>query len=199
LYRVGNYEDAEEPVKASWVYFCSNIVGHINSKWKSMLSASAFQNLLLSRITTASDEAYAIFICNQKLKEWIRTKWNEIKQKSPGPIDEPGIGMEEAERRGKAMVADDANEEEEEDNNETAAESKIDGELYFKLVKQVQEKRASIQGSTWDLGYKMTMANPPASRRSNASVDSSVSSKHSSQSMKSTDQKQTVDLHIEDW
>jgi hypothetical protein len=201
LYRVGNYEDAEEPVKASWVYFCSHIVGHINSQWKSMLSGSVFQNLLLNRIATASDEAYALFICNQKFKEWIRTKWNEIKEKfkSQGAIDKPGIGIEEATKRAKEMVEDDASEEEEQDNNDTAAESKIDGEMYFKLVKQVQEKRATIQGSTWDLGFKITMSNPPASRRSTASVDSSVSSKQSSQSKKTTDQKQTVELHIEDW
>jgi hypothetical protein len=206
LYRVGNYEDAQEPVKASWVYFCSHIVGHINGKWKSMLSASAFQNLLLSRITTASDEAYAILICNKKLKEWIRKKWNERK-KFVGPIDEAGITMEEANSRAMAhstendMMEEDANEEdEEEDKNDSAGESKIDVELYFKLVKEVQEKRASIQGQTWDLGYKRTMANPPSSHHSTASVASSISSKHSSQSKKSTDQKQIVDeIQIEPW
>jgi hypothetical protein len=204
LYRVGNYEDAEEPVKTSWVYFFSHIVGHINGKWKSMLSASAFQNLLLSRVTTASDEAYAILICKQKLKEWIRKKWSERKQ-FVGPIDETGVTMEEANSRAKAhstgndMMEDDADEEEEQDNNDSAGESK-DSELYFQLFKQVQEKRASIQGSTWDLGYKMAMAKPPASRRSTASVDSSVSSKHSSQSKKSTDPNRIDDqINIEPW
>jgi hypothetical protein len=203
LYRVGNYEDAEEPVKDSWVYFCSHIVGQINGNWKSMVSASAFHNLYLSRVTTASDEAYAILICKQRLKEWIKKKWSERK-KFVGPIDGAGVNMEEASSRAEAhstandMVEDDVTEEEEQDNNDSAAESK-DSEMYFQLFKQVQEKRASIQGSTWDLGYKMTMAKPPASRRSNASVDSSVSSKHSSQSKKPTDQNQTIELHIEEW
>jgi hypothetical protein len=157
-----------------------------------MVSASVFQNLLLSRVTTASDKAYAILICNQKLKEWIRKKWNERKR-FVGPIDEAGMTMEEANSRAMAhstandMMEDDANEEDEQDKNESAGESKIDVERYLKLVKQVQEKRGSVQGQTWDLGYKMTMANPPSSRRSTASVASSISSKHSSQSKKSSD------------
>jgi hypothetical protein len=130
----------------------------------------------------------------------IQANWNERKEKSPGSIDKPGLRTEEANSREKATVEDNANEEEEQNNNDSAGESKVDGELYFELVKQVQEKIARILGSTWDLGYKMTTTNTLGSCPSTASIASIISSKHSSHSKKSGDQNEIDDqIPIEPW
>jgi hypothetical protein len=185
FFRVGDYNDAEPLVKRAWYYFCTHVLGFVNSNWKNLVKARSLNNLMVTKQVTASDEAYAIFLCKYKLNNC----WNSTTELEDNEDDEAITGksntatlLEDSVNPGKAQAKEKKN--------------IRDAAIYFNLVKTVTENRKTCTGVMWDVSFKKEFSNPVASHES-ASVASSLSTRHSSQSHENIEEEKEFD--IEEW
>jgi hypothetical protein len=151
----------------------------VNKKWREFVKKGVHHELLVSKHITISDEAYAILICKQNMKKWISNYMLGTTPDKPAKKrsiqgeeeNEDGSGRGQAEDElgydfGQVKKMEDSN---------------TEADLYFKIFKEVKEKRAnSHQSVTWELGFKAFMVTPqPSAVRESGSVagSSSVSAK----------------------
>src|SRR5687768_898685 len=84
-FRIGNYMEATDDVKNSWITFVGKLMPCINKRWND--KEMKVKSLFLIQ-TTASDEALAVAAIGKKFSRWSPTQVSSDDSNNISPGDE---------------------------------------------------------------------------------------------------------------
>ena len=132
-FRLNDFNDANESVKQSWYLFVGKIMPCVNKRWNDTLVRNVS---LLSKNTSASDEAFAMSAVEKKINHWL-TQTTE--QEHCGNINLTTTS------RNKKIPRD-------------VWTNKDILNFYNLQIKLEETQKNNLTGEQWDLGYQKHLA-----------------------------------------